>query len=556
MSPRGSAVATDPVAHYAYGVVDGSIVAGQLVRRACERHLADLSTGPARGLSFDVAAADRAIQFFGFLKQSKGEWGGHILTLESWQAFIVGTIFGWKRRDGLRRFRTAYIEVPRKNGKSTISAGVGLYLLVADGEPGAEIYSAATKRDQARICHSEAVAMVKASPALAGRVGVLKDNLHILATRSKYEPLGADADSMDGLNVHGAIIDELHAHKTRNLWDVLETATGARRQPLIWSITTAGYDRHSICWEQHDYASKILDGVIEDDTFFAYIATIDPGDDWRDPAVWSKANPNLGVSVKLDDLERKAEKATHLPSAQNAFKRLHLDVWTEQAERWIDVAAWDACEAEIDWNDYRGQTCYGGLDLSSTLDLSALVWLFPDGDHVTVKAHFWLPGDNLRRRVERDRVPYDVWAEQGWISLTPGNVIDYDFIRAHIQQDAEHYPVRELGFDPYNATQLVTQLQGDGFEMVPVRQGFLSLSAPTKELEKRILGKQIRHDGNPVLKWMVSNVATETDAAGNIKPSKDRSTEKIDGVVALIIALDRLTRAGDAHGDDLKIWFL
>ena len=538
---------TDAVTAYAEAVLADQTPAGQLVKLACARHLRDLEAGEDRGLVFDRAAAQRAIDFFGFLKQSKGEWAGQSLTLEPWQAFIVGSIFGWKRADGLRRFRTVYIEVPRKNGKSTLSAGVGLYLLVADGEPGAEIYTAATKRDQARIVHGEAVAMVKASPALSGRVAALKDNLNIVATRSKYEPLGADADSMDGLNVHGAIIDELHAHKTRNLWDVIETATGARRQPLIWAITTAGWDRHSICWEVHDYGAKILSNVIHDDTLFAYVASVDEADDWRDERVWAKANPNLGVSVKLDDLQRKAEKAKELPSAQNAFKQLHLDIWTEQAKRWLNLSVWDACE-ERERPNLAHQPCYGGLDLSSTTDLSAFALLFPRDDGIVdVTVHFWLPEESLRRRVERDRVPYDVWAQAGYITLTPGNVIDYDWIRAEIQRDAERYQINEIGFDPYNATQIVTQLQGDGLELVPVRQGFLSLSPPTKEMEKRILGKTIRHDGNPVLRWMISNVAIDQDPAGNIKPAKDKSTERIDGVVAMIIALDRLARGDNGR---------
>jgi phage terminase large subunit-like protein len=418
---------------------------------------------------------------------------------------------------------------------------------MADGEPGAEIYTAATKRDQARNRPpEEAVAMTKASEALRKRGSASSRTISTSPRRArKYEPLGADADTMDGLNVHAAIIDELHAHKTRALWDVLETATGARRQPLMWAVTTAGWDRHSICWEQHNYSEQILDNVILDDTFFAYIASIDKGDDWRDPKVWAKANPNYGVSVKPDDLKRKAEKAEQLPSAQNAFKRLHLDVWTEQAERWLDIAIWDACNGPIDVAALKGKTCFAGLDLSSTLDLSALALLFPmDDGTIQAVAHFWLPEDNMKARVERDRVPYDVWASQGFITLTPGNVIDYDFIREEAKRLASLYRFGRFGYDPYNATQLVIQLQGDGLDMVPVRQGFLSLNAPSKELEKRITSKKIVHDGNPVLRWMMSNAAIERDAAGNIKPAKDKSSEKIDGVIALIIALDQLSRGG------------
>ena len=317
--------------------------------------------------------------------------------LEPWQQFLVWVLFGWLRDDGLRRYRTAYIEVPRKNGKSTWVAGLGLYLMVGDGEPGAEVFAAATKRDQARIVHSEATRMVQASPDLRRMVRRVRDNLSIPATASKFEPLGADTNSMDGLNVHGGLIDELHAHRTPSVVELLETATGARRQPLLIEITTAGYDRTSICWEHHEYTRQILEGLVQDDTWFGVMYTIDEDDDWRDPATWAKANPNLGVSVKLDDLERKAAKAKAMPIAQNAFKRLHLDVWTQQSDRWIDLELWDAAagDEERRAEDYlAGSTCYGGLDLASVSDLCAWVMLFPrdDSDDLT-----WSHGSGAQR---------------------------------------------------------------------------------------------------------------------------------------------------------------
>jgi phage terminase large subunit-like protein len=324
---------TDPVTAYARAVTDGQVLTNRLVRLACERHLDDLNSVGTRGLRFDPQAAQHAIDFFGFLRHSKGEWAGQAFALAPWQAFVVGALFGWKRADGLRRFRTAYCAVPRKNGKSTLSAGIGLYLLVADGEQGAEIYSAATSRDQARIVFDEAKRMVGSSPALKRRVGILINNLHVAATSSRFMPLSSDSSTMDGLNVHGAVIDELHAHRTRNVVDVLDTATGARRQPLLFEITTAGYDRHSICYEHHHYSIKVLEGMVPDDSWFAFIAAADEHDDWTDPKVWQKANPSFGLSVKADDLARKAEKAIALPGAQNAFRRMHLNEWTEQAER-------------------------------------------------------------------------------------------------------------------------------------------------------------------------------------------------------------------------------
>ncbi len=339
------AKAKHAVTEYAEQVIKGKIPAGELVILACERHLRDLKTAKMRGLYFSEAAADHAIDFFRFLRHSKGEWAGCELALESWQRFIVGSLFGWFGADGTRRFRTAYDEVPRKNGKSTLAAGIALYLFAADGEPGPEVYSAATKRAQARIVWNEAASMVKASPFLQKRIGVYpgKGNMTITANRAMFEPLGADADTLDGLNIHGAIVDELHAHKKRGMWDVLETATGSRRQSLIFGITTAGFDRNSICWEQREYAERVLRNVIEDDTYFAYIATIDPGDDWQDEQTWAKANPNLGISVKINDLRRKALKAKEMPAAQNAFMRLHLNIWTSQYARWMSMDVWDAC---------------------------------------------------------------------------------------------------------------------------------------------------------------------------------------------------------------------
>jgi phage terminase large subunit-like protein len=532
----------DPVSAYARAVTEGEVLVNRLARLACARHLDDLSSGAARGLRFDLEAARHAIGFFGFLCHSKGEWAGQTFTLAPWQAFVVGALFGWKRTDGLRRFRTAYCAVPRKNGKSTLSAGLGLYLLVADGEQGAEIYSAATCRDQARIVFDQAKRMVTTSPALRRRVEVLINNLHVEASASRFMPLSSDASTMDGLNVHGAIIDELHAHRTRHVVDVLETATGARRQPLLFEITTAGYDRHSICYEHHDYSIKVLEGTVPDDSWFGFIAGADEGDDWTEPTVWRKANPNFGLSVKEDDLARKAEKAIALPGAQNAFRRMHLNEWTEQAERWIDLAAWDACAGPVDPEELRGRRCFGGLDLSTTTDVTALAWVFPpDGDDGLwhLLSRYFVPEDNLRQRAERDRVPYDLWARQGLIEATPGNVVDYSAIEQRILADSALFQVHEIAYDPWNATHIALRLQDEGATMVEFRQGFRSMSAPTRELEKLIVSRKLAHGGNPVTRWMAANVAVAQDPAGNLKPAKDKSTERIDGIVALIMAIGR-----------------
>lgn len=535
---------------YVEDIASGRIPACKWVKLAVARHMRDLddaTQGRRSDIYFDDNAAQHAIDFYQFLKHSKGEWAGQVFVLEPWQQFVIWVLFGWKRQDGTRRFRTAYLEVARKNGKTTLLAGIGLYLFYPDGEPGAEIYTAATKRDQARISHGEATRMVKSSPALRRRIGVFKDNLHIIDTACKFEPLGADADSMDGLNVHGALIDELHAHKDRRVWDVLETATGSRRQPLQMAITTAGFDRHSICWEQHQYVERILERVIDDDTYFGIIYTLDEGDDWEDERNWIKANPNLGVSVKYDDLKRKAEKAKQVPSALNAFLRLHMDIWTESVTRWIPLEAWRACGGHVDADGLKGRICYGGLDLSSSIDITAWVKVFPpaqDGDKYQVICKFYIPQDNIEGRVRRDRVPYDVWVRQGFVTATPGNVIDYNWILNDIRQDYETYDLRDIGFDRWGSAKIAQDIQEIGGEkfMVQIGQGWASMSAPTKELEKMILAGEIAHGDNPVLTWMISNVVVRQDPAGNLKPDKEKSSEKIDGVVALIMAIDRATR--------------
>lgn len=535
-----------PAEQYAHDVLAGRVIVGLLVRLCVQRHERDLQQPPS-GCYFDRAAADRVIRFFGMLRHSKGEWRGKPFELSAWQQFLLWVLFGWKRADGKRRFRTAYTEIARKNGKSTLAAGIALYLFCADGEGGAEVYASATKREQARIVWSEAKRMVQASPALRRRIGIFKDNLHVESTASKFEPLGSAEDTLDGLNISGGIIDELHAHKSRDTYDVLETATGARSQPLLFLITTAGFNRQSICWELREYSLKVLKGVITDDTWFAWIATIDEGDDWRDPAVWSKANPNLGVSVKLDDLQRKCDKAKEVPAAQNNFRRLHLNEWTQQNERWIPLELWRACCAAVLLEQLRGRDCYLGMDLSSKIDLTALVGLFPPlpaaagepPEPWQVLPYFFVPEDNIFERERRDRVPYSTWIREGHCIATDGNVIDYDAIAAKIDELATYVRIVEIAFDPWNAQHLATQLANKGFQLVEFRQGFVSFNEPCKELEALINSQSLAHGHHPVLTWCADNVAVDLDPAGNYKPNKLKSAERIDGIVALLMALGR-----------------
>lgn len=559
---------------YVDDVLSGKQVACKWVRLACERHRRDLETGADRGLVFDTQAARMAIAFISLLKHSKGEWAGQNIHLEPWQQFIIWVIFGWRRDQsaqwieetpngledsrGMRRFRTVYQEIARKNGKSTLAAGVGLYLFTADGEPGAEVYTAATKRDQARITHKEAIRMVKSSPKLQREFGIkimtASDNMNIPGTASKFEALGADSDTMDGLNIHGAIIDELHAHKNRGTYDVIDTATGARRQPMIFGITTAGTDRQSLCFDLHEYTEKVLSGVIEDDSFFGVIFSLDYVEnengeqvleDWEDERNWPKANPNLGVSKKWDDMRRKARKATNMPAALSAFLRLELNIWTQASAKWIPVEKWLECGQAVDPDGLRGRICYGGLDLSSNSDITAWVLVFPpeaEGDPYQVLCRFFIPQDNVYERVKNDRVPYDAWIRQGYISTTPGNVVDYDFIFAQIEKDMGTFDVAQLAFDRWGSRDVISRIQklnDDPKFLVEFGQGYASMSPAMKDAEDLILTKRLAHGGNPVLTWMADNVVAKQDPAGNKKPDKQASREKIDGIVAWLMGLSR-----------------
>lgn len=537
---------------YVEDVLAGRQVACDWVRLACMRHHRDLATGRKRGLWFDETAARRAIAFFPLvLRHSKGKWAGSPVVLEPWQQFIIWSIFGWKKTDGARRFRTAYVEVARKNGKSTLAAGVGLYLLQADSEPGAEIYTAATKLEQARIIHQEAIRMVKQSPLLNRDLRVLKNNINDPRTFSKFEPLGANSQTLDGLNVHGAMVDELHAHPNRDVWDVLDSATGSRDQPLIFAISTAGFNQHSFCYEQHDYTEKVLAGVFDDDTWFGIIYSLDRDpetknlDDWWDEDTWIKANPNLGVSKFVHDMRAKARVAKKRPSALNNFLTKELNVWTTASVRAISPEAWQACNhGQVSMDALHGRRCWLAMDLSSTLDVTAEVLVFePDDSGIwPVLCRFWLPEDNMDERVRDDQIKYDVWAREGFLTLTPGNVIDDAWILAQIEQDLAVFNVQEIIFDPWQATWLANQLQARGVhpdKLVQFRQGYQTMTPAVKELEKAIARRAINHQGNPVLAWMASNLVLSKDAAANLKPDKVKSQEKIDGVVALIMALGR-----------------
>ncbi|MFQ5949876.1 MAG: terminase large subunit [Nitrospiria bacterium] len=534
---------------------------------------------------FDKEAAKRAVSFFEtYLIHIKGEWAGQAFKLLRWQRKkIIEPIFGWKRADGTRKYRTAYIEVPSKNGKSSLASGIALYLLFADFEPGAEIYSAAGDRDQAAIVFELAKQMIEKSRALSRRCEIFKRSIFVPRWSASYKVLSADAYTKHGINAHGIIFDELHVQPNRDLWDTLKTMTGARRQPLTFAITTAGFDKKTICGEQHDYAEKVLKGTIEDETFFAFIAKAGDKAKWTEPKVWEKANPSLGITVSEDFLRAECYTAQQSPAYENTFRRLHLNQWTAQAIRWLPLDAWDSCDQGVDFKALAGRKCYAGLDLASTIDIAALVLVFPPVDEQEpffVLPFFWIPKDEMRERSNRDKVPYEVWVKQGLIHATEGNVIDYGAIKNtimelgkgqctkchHIHQYTdrpcveadcncpepalfipEPYSIEEVAFDRWGATAISKDLSDEEFLMVQFGQGFASMSPPTKELLKLTLSRKIAHGGNPVLRWMADNLVVKGDSAGNLKPDRQRSTEKIDGMVAMIMGLDRAIRK---RGDD------
>lgn len=486
---------------------------------------------------FDAEAADRAVAFFpAMLTHIEGAMAGQPFELGEWQAAVVGCVFGWKRPDGTRRFREVFLYVPRKNGKSTLCGGIVNLLGFCDDEPGAQLYSAAAEREQAALVFRQAKGMIAQNPELSSISKIYNSMKSIeYPGNGVYKALSADADTKHGFNTSGCVVDELHAHRSRDLVDVLATSMGSRRQPLLWSITTADFNRESICNEKYDYACKVRDGIIDDHAFLpvVYEATLE--DDWKDPAVWHKANPNLGVSVSEEYLARECKRAQDQPSYENTFKRLHLNIRTQQDKRWMQMDAWDACGGRVDMRSLEGKSCYVGVDLASTRDIAAAVLCFPEEDGFVLVSYFWVPEETVRIRSERTQ--YDTWASQGHITATPGNVTDYGFIRKTINELSEKYHIEAIGYDPWNARHLMTELgEDDGLPVVEFRQGYATISGPTKDFEALIMSGKVNHGNNPVLRWMASNVAVREDPNGNIKPDKKKSTEKIDGIVAAIMA--------------------
>jgi phage terminase large subunit-like protein len=505
------------------------------------------------GTWFDEDAARRAIHFFErALVHVDGKWAGKPFNLQQWQIDqIIAPLYGYKRPNGTRHYRQAYIEVPRKAGKTTLCAGIALYGLIADGEEGAQVIAGARDRPQARLTFDLARRMVQASPYLRKMCVAKRSYIEVSKTGSTFRAISADAGSQHGLSVSTGILDELHVHKSRDVYDVIATSQGARTQPLLISITTAGvFDANSISWELHSLTESIAAGITHDPYFLGVLYGAEREDDWTSPETWRKAHPSLGETVSEEYLREECERAKAAPARQTSFKQLYLNVWTSEASRWVELEKWDECKADVEPEELRGEPCWIGLDLAATTDITALVAVFnrPDGeDGYVVVPKFFLPDEDIIERERRDRLPYRRWAEEGWLQLTPGNVLDYAAVRHEIHELAARYDIRELAYDRWGATALISQLQEDGMtQCVPTGQGFATMSAPAKELERLILGGMLRQDGSPVLRAHMDAVTVSTDAAGNIKPDKKKSTGRIDGVVALVMAVHAATLAGGA----------
>ena len=513
---------------------------------------------------YDEKMADRAVRFIEMLPHTKAEWEGKHFWLLPWQARIIRDVFGVLREDGTRQFRTVYIEIPKKQGKSELAAAITLYLLYADNEPAAEVFSAAADRAQASIVFDVAKRMVELTDGLNKRSKIMAATKRIVnySNAGYYQVVSADVANKHGYSISGLCFDEIHNQPNRMLWDVLTKGSGdARRQALHVAITTAGTDRNSICYELHCKAMDILNGKKIDPTFYPVVYSLPDDADWSDEKNWYKVNPSLGYTVPIERMREAFLQAQENPAEENIFRQLRLCQWVGSAVAWIPEHIYDKGSAPIDVERLKGRECYCGLDLSSTSDITAFVMVFPplhDGDKYIVVPHFWLPRETLELRVRRDRVPYDVWEKQGLFHVTEGNVVDYNFVRKTIGELATQFHIMEIGVDRWNATQLITDLDGDGFTMVPIGMGFKDMSPGMKELYKLMLEGRIIHGGNPVLRWMAGNVVAEVDAAENIKPSKKKSTEKIDGIVALIMGLDRAIRheqQGSVYDDpDHPLW--
>lgn len=533
---------------YCQQILSGEIPSCKWIKLAAERFQSDLKR---TDIFFDDVLYHHAVEFIEELHHTIGSHAGKNFILEPWQHFIIANLFGFIRKDGFRRYSRAYVEVPRKNGKSTFSNAILLYGLLADGEEGAQVYSAATKLDQAMMVFAEGARVCRKLDWLSEAVNVYNsiNNRRINYGESVYRPLEWNPGKQDGLNTHMAVIDEYHAHPNDELYNVIRNSMGARKQPLLFVITTAGFNRESACYRHRQYCTKVLENAINDDSLFSVIYTLDEDDDWKEPQNWAKANPNWGVSVNPRQLEEGLSEAMELTHKEVEFKTKLLNVWTDTANVWISDENWMKCKNDIE----PSGVCFGGLDLATTGDFCALSLYWPEVSHF--KTWYWLPEENAKRRNDQQGDAIRGWAREGLIDVTDGNVTDYSHIRYKIGELAEKYQIKEIAYDRWNATQIVNDLVSDGMTMYPFGQGFGSMSAPTKELERLVKSKNISHDGNPVTRWMLGNVMIKRDPADNIKIDKAKSGDKVDGLVSLVMALGTYLQEAQKEQEQ-DFWFV
>jgi phage terminase large subunit-like protein len=555
----------DPVTQYALDVTEGRIIAGPPVRDACARHLRDLKSGPDRGLYWDVREANESFRFYReVLRLNGGEFEGRPFELEPSQKFIVGSLFGWKGSDGYRRFRLAYIEEGKGNGKSPLVAGIGLKMLVADQEPRAEIYAAATKKDQAQILFRDAVAMVDQSPdldALLHRSGGKGKEWNIadLETASFFRAISSD-DSQSGPRPHCALLDEVHEHKSGLMVEMMRAGTKGRRQALIVMITNSGTDKTSVCWEHHQYAIKVCSGIEQNDAYFAYVCALDETDDpFADKSCWIKANPLLGVSIQNKYLEEQVREARGMPSKESTVRRLNFCQWVEALNPWLSPEIWMKATEPYDEEMLAGRKCFGGLDLSSTTDLTAFVLLFVptlNDPHWRLKAWFWLPTQSFEEKKKNYPEYMAVWRAAGWITATPGTAVNKMFVLAKLVEATSKYQVQTIGYDRWRIEDLKSIISDAGatLPLEPFGQGFKDMAPAVDEFERMLLSGELKHDGNPVMNWNVGSAVLDTDPAGNRKPTKEKSNGRIDGVVAAVMASGVSLR--EVKPPDYKIFFV
>lgn len=558
-----------PAVQYADDILNEKIPACIHVKNACKRYFDDIKHGPERGIYFNEKKAIKAIKFSELLTHFKSKAAGQPFIQEPWQQFITWNLYGFERANGKRRFTQGYVSIPKKNGKSTYAAFVGVQGLMVDNEEAAEIYTAATTRDQAKEVFTFAKEMLKKSK-LKTYVGLWQNSISFERTASFMKPLSSEADTFEGKNPHIAIVDEYHAHKNDLLYTNIKSAMVARPQPLILVITTRGYNVNGPCYQMDKIAIKLLEGSVQQDNFFAIIYTLDDGDNWEDPINWAKANPNIGISVEPDKLEDGFIDAKNDSTKLVSFKTKNLNLWESAEITWIPDSQFMQCAGNIDIEKLKGRDCWGGLDLASINDTTSLVLIFPadDGDNFDVLCFFWLPEMTYTDRINKDGVNYDIWEKEGYINLTPGNVTDYNYIYSEITGFTKYgkktdkpgildmFNLQSIGYDRFNSSQLVIDLIDQGIEMTPFGQGYQSMNTPTKGIQKLILSTKLNHGGNPVLRWQFGNVHITRNPAGDIKIDKSKSSDKVDGVVALVMAYgEYLTAKSEGNGKD-QLFFI